>query len=166
MMAESPSFKLPARRSPPKPTFPPCHHRLNTRWPFLAPISRTWDGDGASELILLGNAPGQNSHRLGWVFSFRNGFGKPRQLWGGLKASILRGFDKELALPVSGRQLCLVADRPPPHMMNEPLADRSGYQPFAQDIDKNGSKELFATTADSLVAIDSESHATKRPSEK
>jgi outer membrane protein assembly factor BamB len=74
------------------------------------------------------------------------------------KASILRAFDEAIPLPVSGRQLCLVADRPPLHMMNEALADRSGYQPFTQDIDHDGLMELFATTADGLVAIDPRSH--------
>ncbi len=41
------------------------------------------DGDGRPELFVLGNAPPENSRRLGWAFSFANGFGRPRLLWGG-----------------------------------------------------------------------------------
>ncbi|MBI2301484.1 MAG: hypothetical protein HYU66_21475 [Armatimonadetes bacterium] len=40
------------------------------------------DGDGRPELFLLGNAPAENSHRVGWCYSFRDGFKAPHLLWG------------------------------------------------------------------------------------
>ena len=39
------------------------------------------DADGRPELFVLGNAPPQNSGRLGWAFSFADGFAQPRLLW-------------------------------------------------------------------------------------
>ena len=43
------------------------------------------DGDGVPELFILGNAPAENSGRVGWAYSFRDGYASPRQLWGGMK---------------------------------------------------------------------------------
>jgi len=63
------------------------------------------------------------------------------------------GTDKQKALDTPGARLCLIADRPPITMMNESLAERSGYNVFARDIDGDGAQELFVRTPGAIVAV-------------
>ena len=42
------------------------------------------DGDGRTDLFLMGNAPAENSRKIGWAFSFPHGWREPNLLWGPL----------------------------------------------------------------------------------
>ncbi|MBI3920166.1 MAG: VCBS repeat-containing protein [Armatimonadetes bacterium] len=66
---------------------------------------------------------------------------------------------QEVAL--RGAHLCMTAPQPPIHMMSESLADRSGYNVFARDLDGDGAAEVFIATGERLVALDAGTLASK-----
>jgi outer membrane protein assembly factor BamB len=84
------------------------------------------DGDGRPDLFLMGNAPAENSRRVGWAFAFPPGWQEPRLLWGPLELrfnphyrpqTIVADIDGDgrpevvvaSAGHVSGRHLCVSA---------------------------------------------------------